>query len=278
MSIRWTFRDAAPLGRALNSLRDHVAAPGTVLSAACLAFCLDVVPKAALSDDPQIAASLLRPCLGVLCKVASSPDNETVIKWLQKESGRLPRESGPWRSLSRFSRPTDLRSAFEKWKGPPAKHWWLQALTGSNEACRRQASLLLLAACGNEMETPGQTACVEFALESFAAACASNNGDVSQLVVVAKELITSVKRRTYIQKRGFGRCCARLARREASLLLARDARLLRDARGGADGAAARAVGRESPALEALCVLASELAEPDLKTTPRALVEERRGTP
>ena len=97
------------------------------------AFCLDVVPRAALSDDPQIAASLLRPCLGVLCKVASSPDNDTVIKWLQKESGRLPRESGPWRSLSRFSRPTDVRSAFEKWKGPPAKHWWLQALTGSNE-------------------------------------------------------------------------------------------------------------------------------------------------
>ena len=111
-------RDAAPLGRALNSLRDHVAAPGTVLSAACLAFCLDVVPKAALSDDPQIAASLLRPCLGVLCKVASSPDNDTVIKWLQKESGRLPRESGPWRSLARFSRPTMSEALLRNGRAP----------------------------------------------------------------------------------------------------------------------------------------------------------------
>ena len=87
-----------------------------------------------------------------------------------------------------------------------------------------------------------------------------------------------MKRRTYIQKRGFGRCCARLARRGGFSPASERCRLLRDARGGADGAAARAVGRESPALEALCVLASELAEPDHEGDAEALLEERRGTP
>ena len=277
-------RDCAPLGRALSALRDHVGAPmpDGSLHAAVVAFCLEVVPRAALSTDAAIAEAVLRPCLGVLCKVASSDDAAPVLAWLRREAARLPlNDEGPWRSLARFSRWTGsctfsvtrvgaLRDAFGKWRPRPQTHWWLRALTcPASDACRRQAALLLLAACGNDLETGPQVAAVEFALEAFATACADGTGDVSQLVVVVKELVScaalasssTTKRRAYIQKRGFGRCCARLARREASLLLSRDARLLRDARGGADGAAARAVARgASPALEALCVLASELGD------------------
>ncbi|KAH8065027.1 hypothetical protein JL722_1923 [Aureococcus anophagefferens] len=122
----------AAAGRALRVFRDHVAAPpadataGGALFEDSEAFARETAKLAAPVDSPEAAEHVLRPALGVLCKLAASEGRGGgTLAWLRAELAAAPtaasdrRRALAWISPDMALRAAKLRRALRCLRGAP---------------------------------------------------------------------------------------------------------------------------------------------------------------